>query len=108
MENCKKSFFDRSDGGQDNLRDPDIRQRSAIWTLATRRNNSHVNCMSASQVFCFEQMLRNDTKPFFSLLKQNKNFQKKTGSIKVFRVDLISNDDLIVLPYFETMELWHV
>jgi hypothetical protein len=46
-------FFGRSDEDEDDLRDPIPKSTSKIWTSATRRNISHVNCMSASRVFLF-------------------------------------------------------
>jgi hypothetical protein len=58
---AKIMFFDRSDGGQDNLNkkiphnlNKKIPQpTSKIWTSPTRRIDFRVNCISASQDFFF-------------------------------------------------------
>jgi hypothetical protein len=51
MERINIVFFGRSDGGQDdqNKRFPQL--SSQMWTSATCRNNSRVNCISATEDF---------------------------------------------------------
>jgi hypothetical protein len=102
--------FGRSDGGQDDILQVFPQQTSKIWTVATCRNSSHFNCMSASRDFLFQTSAPKwyFEKPSFSLLNFKILQKNKMGCHSVYLFIVLPNDTLVVEPFSETMELWHV
>jgi hypothetical protein len=47
-------------------------------------------------------------KPLFSILKKQKIPKKNWDDQNLYPYSVVPNDPLVIEPFFETMELWHV
>jgi hypothetical protein len=105
MEMAKILFFGLSDEGQDNLSKIFPYKSSQIWASAIYRNNSRVNCLTASRDFLSEEVHRNGTlKSCYFRFFQKNIHPKKIERPNVYSSSVVPNDRLVVEPLYKKCE----